>query len=134
MSGKTSKRLFGGEVASRESSENHSKEIDFKGIGRKVAPIYVKYMDNVLFKNCNPAEVKPCEREVIGWLVSESPEAILICIDQPVDPLAHEKITATGLAILKDCILETHKVRIKKPFNRSRIGYSGLKRPYRMGK
>lgn len=121
-------------MASRESSENCSKEIDLSGFVRKVAPIYVKYSDHVLFKNCNPAEVKPCVREVIGWLVSESLEAILICIDQPVDPLVHEKITATGLAILKDCILETHKVRIKKPFNRLCIGYSGLKKPYTMGK
>jgi hypothetical protein len=134
MSNKTSKKMFGGEVASRESSENHSKEIDLSGFVRKVAPIYVKYSDHVLFKNCNPAEVKPCVREVIGWLVSESPEALLICIDQPVDPLVHEEIAATGLAILKDCILETHKVRIKKPFNCSRVGYSGHMKPYRMEK
>jgi hypothetical protein len=126
--------LKGGVAASRESSENHGKEIDLGEIGKKAAPIYVKYRDHVLFKNCNPAEMKPCTREVIGWLVSENPEAILICIDQPVNPLVHEKITATGLVILRNAILETHKVRIKKPFNRSRIIYSGHKKPYRMEK
>lgn len=130
---KTTRNIDGGEVASRESSESHGKEIYFEFVERR-APIYVKYADHVLFKNINPKEIRPCVREVIGWLFSESPEAIVICVDQPVIPLAHEKVTASGLMILKECILETHKVRIKKPFNRSRISYSGRKKPNRMEK
>jgi hypothetical protein len=129
MSDKTSKKLLRGEVASRESSENHSKKIDLGGFVAKVGPIYVKYRDHVLFKNCSPDEMKVCVREVMGWLVREDSETLVVCIDQPVDPLAHEKITATALVILKDCIIETHKVKIKKPFNRSRISYSGHKKP-----
>jgi hypothetical protein len=134
MADKIHQKLFGGEVASRERSKNHSKEIDLGGIGKKAAPIYVKYLDHVLFKNCNLAEAKPCIREVIGWLVSENSEGILICVDQPANPIAHEKIKATGLVILRNAILETHKARIKKPFNSSRISSSGHKKPYRMEK
>jgi len=126
--------LEGGVVASRESFENHSRKIDLGEIGKKTAPIYVKYLDHVLFKNCNLTEAKPCIREVIGWLASENLEALLIYVDQPANPNAHEKMTETGLIILKHTILETRKVRIKKPFNRSRISYSGHKKPYRMEK
>ena len=126
--------LEGGVVASRESFENYSRKIDLGEIGKKTAPIYVKYLDHVLFKNCNLTEAKPCIREVIGWLASENLEALLIYVDQPANPNAHEKMTETGLIILKHTILETRKVRIKKPFNRSRISYSGHKKPYRMEK
>ena len=124
-----SNKLKRGVVASRECSENHSKKIDLGEIGKKTAPIYVKYLDHVLFKNCNLTEAKPCIREVIGWLASENLEALLIYVDQPANPNAHEKMTETGLIILKHTILEAHKVRIKKPFNRSRISYSGQKKP-----
>lgn len=121
-------------MASREGSKDYGKEIDLRGNVGEIAPIYVKYRDHVLFKNCDPAEIRPCVREVIGWLVSENSEAILICVDRPVNPLAHEKIAATGLVILRNAILETHKVRIKKPYNCSRIGSSGHRKPYRMEK
>jgi hypothetical protein len=118
----------GGVVASREGSENRGKEGDPR-FAKKGVPIYVKYRDHVLFKNCNPGKVEFCTRELMGWLVGEDPKAILICIDQPTDPLKHEKINATGLVILKDCILETYKVKIKKPFNHSRLSYLGPKQP-----
>jgi hypothetical protein len=133
MSDKTSEKLFGGVVASRESSENHSKENDPR-FGKIGAPLYVKYRDPVLFKNSNPDEMKLSIREAMGWLIGVDLETIMICFDQPVDPLSNEQISVAGLVIPKDCILETHKVRIKKPFNRSRIGYSGHKKPYRMEK
>jgi len=123
----------GGVVASRESSENHGKEADPR-FAKKGAPIYVKYRDLVLFKNSSPDEMKLSIREVMGWLIDEDRDIILICFDQPVNPLPHERIGSAGLVIPKDCILETHKVKIKKPFNHSRASYSGLKKPYTMGK
>jgi len=121
---RTAKNIDGGEAASRESFESHSKKNGPRGV-----PIYVRYRDHVLFKNCNPGKIESCTRELMGWLVGEDSKTMLICIDQPIDPLEHEKINATGLVILKDCILETHKVKIKKPFNHSRISYCGRKKP-----
>jgi len=120
-------------MASRESSENHGKENDPR-FAKKGAPIYVKYRDLVLFKNSNPDKMNLATREAMGWLIGEDLETVLICFDQSVDPLPNEQISAAGLAIPKDCILETHKVKIKKPFNCSRISYSGHKKPYRMEK
>jgi hypothetical protein len=126
-------KLEGGEVANRESGENHGKETDTR-FGKIGAPLYVKYRDLVLFKNSDPDEMKLSIREAMGWLFGVDSEIILICFDQPVDPLPNEQASVAGLVIPKDCILETHKVKIKKPFNRSRIGYSGLKKPYTKGK
>ncbi len=122
------KKQKGGVVASRESSENHSKENDLRSAIKGV-PVYVKYRDHILFKNCNPGKIESCTRELMGWLVGEDSKTMLICIDQPIDPLEHEKTNATGLIILKDCILETHKIKIKKPFNHSRTSYCGRKKP-----
>lgn len=123
----------GGVVASRESSENHGEKIDL-GFEKKGAPIYVKYRDLVLFKNSSPTEMNLATREAIGWLIGENSETIMICFDQSVDPLPNEEIRMAGLVIPKDCILEKHKVKIKKPFNRSRRGYAGLTKPYTKGK
>jgi len=115
-------------MASRESSENHSKETDFRS-GKIDAPLYIKYRDLVLFKNSNPDEMRSATREAIGWRYSEDSEVLVICFDKPVFPIPHERMSAAGLVILKDCILETHKIKIKKPFNRSNITYSGHKKP-----
>ena len=115
-------------MASRESSENHSKENDPR-FGKIGAPLYVKYRDLVLFKNSDPDEIRLSIREAMGWLIGVDPETIMICFDQSVDPLPNEQVSVAGLVIPKDCILETHKVRIKKPFNRSRISYSGQEKP-----
>lgn len=125
--------LKGGVAASIESSENHSEKIGVR-FEKKGAPIYIKYRDLVLFKDSNPDEMCLSIREAMGWLISEDSETVLICFDQSVNHLPNELIESSGPVIPKDCILETHKVRIKKPFNRSRIGYSGLKKPYTTGK
>ncbi len=115
-------------MASRESSENHSKKIDLR-FARNGAPIHVKYRDLVLFKNSDPNEIDLAIREAVGWLIGENSETVMICFDQSVDPLPNEQISIAGLAIPKECILEVHKVKIKKPFNRSRLSYSGHRRP-----
>ena len=125
--------LKGGVVASREGSENYGKE-NYLSFGKKGAPIYVKYRDLVLFKNCSPDEMDLDIRETMGWLIEEDSETVLICFDRSAGLLPNEQISAAGLVIPKDCILEKHTVRIKKPFNHSCRDYSGLKRPYTKGK
>jgi hypothetical protein len=67
-------------------------------------------------------------REAMGWLIGEDSEIVMICFDQSVEPLPNERIDAAGLVIPKDCLLEMHKVKIKKPFNRSHISYCGHKK------
>jgi hypothetical protein len=71
---------------------------------------YVKYRDHVLFKKCNHSDMKPSIREVVGWLVHETQEAIYICCDRSVDPLPCEKPSESGLVILKSDILERREI------------------------
>lgn len=120
-------------MASREGSENHDKEIDIR-FGKIGAPIYVRYRDLVLFKNCSPHGMNLSIREAMGWLIGEDSETVMVCFDRSVELLPNEQISEVGLVIPKDCILEKHKVKIKKPFNHSNISYSGQKKPYRMEK
>ena len=88
----------GGVKASRRYPGCHSKD--------ELSLIYVRYKDHVLFKNCNHSNMKPSVREVVGWLVLETQEAIYVCCDRPVEPFPHEKSSESGLVILKSDVLE----------------------------
>lgn len=130
---KFKKDIAGGEVANRVGSENHDKEID-RWFREKGAPIYIRYTDLVLFKNCSPDEMNLGIRETMGWFIGENSPAVVICFDRSVKHLPNELIDDSGLVIPKDCILEKHKVRIKKPFNHSSPRCIGQEKPYRMEK
>lgn len=54
--------------------------------------------------------MKPSIREVVGWLVHETLEAVYICCDRSVDPLPCEKPSESGLVILKSDILERKEI------------------------
>lgn len=71
---------------------------------------YIKYRDHVLFKKCNHSDMKPSVREIVGWLVLETGEAIYICCDRSVEPLPFEKPSGSGLVILKSDVLERREI------------------------
>lgn len=114
-----------GVMASSERAKNQIKEIieEFRG---KLTLVCVKYQDHVLFKNCNPTELRPSVREVAGWLTFESTDAICVCYDKPVDPLPNEK-RQSGFLILKNDILEIHEIKAGKPFKLTLLPNYGLK-------
>lgn len=81
--------------------------------------IYIRYLDHVLFKDIDAQTMKPQIRETVGWLAEESEDHIRIEWERFADE--HEgtghrvepknmKQRATGLLILKSCILERRKV------------------------
>jgi hypothetical protein len=72
--------------------------------------IYLKYMDHVLFRKCDHSDMKPSVREVVGWLVLETNDAIYICCDRSVEPLPCEKPSESGLVILKSDVLERREI------------------------
>ena len=67
---------------------------------------YVRYRDHVLFKKCDHSDMKPSVREVVGWLLCETSEAIYICCDRSVEPLPDERPSESGLIVLRSDILE----------------------------
>jgi hypothetical protein len=69
--------------------------------------LHIRYKDHVIFRNSDPGNVKPCIREVVGWLVRETEDSLILCFDRTVGALPHElPLRESGLVILKENILE----------------------------
>ena len=119
-----------GETASSERSKNQNRK---KREKLHQTPLtYIKYQDHILFRNCDSSKIKPAIREVIGWVISENAEAVVICSDVPVELLPNEKPVESGFLILKNDIIERYEVESGNAFKRSRIAYCGQKKPYKM--
>jgi hypothetical protein len=67
---------------------------------------YVKYLDHVLFRNADSSLLRPCVREVVGWLIKETDDALYLCHDRAVKPLPFGKPSESGFIILKNDVLE----------------------------
>jgi hypothetical protein len=93
---------------------------------------YVRYLDHVLFRNCDHSEIKPAIREAVGWVIFEDSKAMCLCSEKPFEPLSNEKNLETGFIILKSTILEQHCFIFDKAFKRSNIVYCGQEKPYKM--
>ncbi|MDH5782041.1 MAG: hypothetical protein OEZ35_00010 [Candidatus Bathyarchaeota archaeon] len=68
--------------------------------------VYIRYLDHVLFRNTPEALDQPAERETIGWLTQENKELICIQHDRTIENLQQANGTASGLVLLKSCVLE----------------------------
>ena len=68
--------------------------------------VYIRYLDHVLFRNTPEALENAAERETIGWLTQENKELVCIQHDRTIESLQYAGGTATGLVLLKSCILE----------------------------
>lgn len=74
--------------------------------------VYIRYRDHLLFKNLNPDNHFPSERECVGWVWKETSDAVWILWDRSVTPLPYERVRPreTGLVILKSDILEVREL------------------------
>ena len=68
--------------------------------------VYIRYLDHVLYRNTPEALEDAAERETIGWLTQENKELICIQHDRTIENLEYASGTASGLVLLKSCILE----------------------------
>jgi len=68
--------------------------------------VYIRYLDHVLFRNTPEALENVAERETIGWLTRENRELVCIQHDRTIENLEYATGTASGLVLLKSCILE----------------------------
>lgn len=75
--------------------------------------------------------MKPNIREAVGWLISETPEAICVCSDLSTERLDIENTAGSGLAILRNNILEMETLGIDKAFKHSEPVKTGQKKPHR---
>src|SRR3989337_3364717 len=70
--------------------------------------VYVRYKDHVLFRNTKPIK-DAAERETVGWLTQETNELLCVQHDRTVESLNYSSGTASGLVLLKSCVL---KIRV----------------------
>lgn len=73
--------------------------------------VYVRYVDHILFRNADPSLLKPCVREVVGWLVRETEEALCLCCERALELLPFEKPSESGFIILKSDVLEMRWIK-----------------------
>jgi len=75
--------------------------------------VYVRYKDHVLFRNTPQPVEGAAERETVGWLTQETDELLCIQHDRTVENPHHSSGTASGLLLLKSCILEIRMLPLK---------------------
>ena len=74
--------------------------------------VYIRYRDHVLYRNTPEALENAAERETMGWLTQENKELICIQHDRTNESLQYASGTASGLILLKSCILEIRALDI----------------------
>jgi len=75
--------------------------------------VYIRYKDHVLFRNIAKPLKDVAERETVGWLTQENKELVCVQHDRTVESLNYSSGTASGLLLLKSCILEIRKLPLQ---------------------
>jgi len=68
--------------------------------------VYIRYLDHVLYRNTPEGLEDAAERETIGWLTQETGDLLCIQHDRTIERLQYSGGTASGMVLLKSCILE----------------------------
>jgi hypothetical protein len=80
----------------------------------KGSAVYIRYKDHVLFKNVAKPVEDAAERETLGWLTQETDELLCIQHDRTAENPHCSSGTASGLILLKSCILEIRSLPLQK--------------------
>jgi hypothetical protein len=80
----------------------------------KGSAVYIRYKDHVLFKNVAKPVEDAAERETLGWLTQETDELLCIQHDRTAENPHCSSGTASGLLLLKSCILEIRMLPLQK--------------------
>jgi hypothetical protein len=81
--------------------------------------VYIRYKDHVLFRNTPKPITGAAERETLGWLTQETDELICIQHDRTIENSHSLSGTASGLILLKSCILEIRMLPLQNFLGRS---------------
>ena len=68
--------------------------------------VHIRYKDHVLFRNTHQPIEDAMERETVGWLTQETGDLLCIQHDRTVENPHYSSGTASGLVLLKSCVLE----------------------------
>jgi hypothetical protein len=67
--------------------------------------VRVEYWDHVICNNVNPRKYNPILREVVGWIIYEDSDSILIICERPISKLDEEIQPQVSAIIFKKAIL-----------------------------
>jgi hypothetical protein len=90
--------------------------------------VYIRYKDHVLFRNTPEDLENAAERETVGWLTQETGELLCIQHDRTIESLNYSSGTASGLVLLKSCILEIRALPLQNFPSGSLISRSDITR------
>ena len=70
--------------------------------------VLVRYYDHVEFRNRDYSQLKPLLREVVGWIVHEDAEKLVLLVEKPATDDVEEivKLKPSGFVILKSAVEE----------------------------
>lgn len=74
--------------------------------------VYVCYTDHVIYNRTSALSLSPQKREAIGWLLYENDEYVTLSWDRDAGPptIRNGDPKASGLVLLRKCILEMRKI------------------------
>jgi hypothetical protein len=81
--------------------------------------VYIRYKDHVLFRNTPQPIEDAAERETVGWLTQETDELLCIQNDRTVESPHQASGTASGLLLLKSCIIKMRALPLQNFLNGS---------------
>jgi len=92
--------------ASRREGPSLAEHLDVGSL------VYVRYRDHMLFRNLDPQTAEPIIQEAWGLLDHEDIDYIRLVVARYQEPKKNDESAtkATGLVIVKETILEMHKV------------------------
>ena len=82
---------------------------------QKGSVVYIRYLDHVLYRNTPKTVEEAVERETIGWLTQETGKLFCVQNDRTLDKLPYTNGTASGLVLIKSCILEIRALPLQNP-------------------
>jgi len=77
---------------------------------QKGSAVYIRYRDQLPFKDTPDAVEEATERETMGWLTQEIGDFVCIQHDRTVESFQYSSGSANGIVLRKSCILEIHAI------------------------
>jgi hypothetical protein len=68
--------------------------------------VYIRYKDHVLYRDEAQPLKDAAECETVGWLTQETGDLLCIQHDRTIESIKYSSGKASGLVLLKSCILE----------------------------
>lgn len=74
--------------------------------------VIIRYYDHVEFRNRDYSQLKPLLREVVGWIVHEDEEKVILLSEKAVSNNLEDvaKLKPSGFVILKSAIKEIMEI------------------------